>query len=178
MRSSAYPLLGPGLRRGTAVFGAILLTACTSVQLPAGSIALDPLAFFTGESRGNGTLNPVFGRAVPIRVESRGVRQGNTLTLTQRIAEGDKPVRTRTWTIRRLTDGSYFGTLTDADGVVDMDLRGSRTYITYTTPSGLRIKQHLALQPDGRTLLNRLEAFKFGIRVAVLDETIRKAVAK
>jgi hypothetical protein len=46
--------------------------------------------------------------------------------------------------------------------------------VRYRTPSGLRLQQQLALQADGRTIFNRLKAYKFGIRVAVLDETIRK----
>ena len=32
----------------------------------------------------------------------------------------------------------------------------------------------LALHQDGRTIHNRLEAYKYGIRLAVLNETIRK----
>lgn len=153
---------------------AFIVTACTPTDLPVGSARLDPVAFFTGESRGEGTLNPVIGRSVPIRVESRGTRQGDTLRLTQVITEGDKPPRTRIWTIRTLPGGGYLGTLTDARGIVSMDLRGPRAYIGYLTPSGLRIRQQLALQADGRTILNRLEAYKFGFRVATLDETIRK----
>ena len=153
---------------------ALALAGCTSVQLPAGPAPLDPVAFFTGDSRGTGTLDPVIGRTVPISVESRGTSQGDTLRLVQRISEGDKPPRTRVWTIRTLSDGGYLSTLTDAQGVVSLDLRGPRAYLGYTTPSGIRIKQQLALQPDGRTIRNRLEAYKFGLRVAVLDETIRK----
>jgi hypothetical protein len=149
------------------------LTACTSVQLPAGPAPLDPIAFFIGETRGTGTLNPVLGRSVPITVESRGTRDGAKLRLVQRITEGDKPPRTRVWAIRKVTNG-YVSTLTDAQGMVIVEVNGPRAYIGYTTPSGLRIRQQLALQPDGRTLLNRLEAYKYGLRVATLDETIRK----
>ena len=39
---------------------------------------------------------------------------------------------------------------------------------------GFMVRQELALQPDGLTVLNRLEVFKLGVRVAWLDETIRK----
>ena len=157
----------------------LLLIACaTTSDLPAGPVTLDPIAFFEGETRGTGTLDPIVGRTVPVRVDSLGVREGNSLRLTQLIKEGDKPARTRVWTFRTLEGGGYLGTLTDAQGIVSMDLRGPRAFVGYTTPSGLRIHQQLALQADGRTILNRLEAYKFGIRLAVLDETIRKPLAK
>jgi hypothetical protein len=152
----------------------LLLSACTSVQLPAGPAPLDPIAFFTGETRGSGTLEPVFGRSVPITVESRGTPEGSGLRLAQRIREGGKPERTRTWIMRPAGPGRLTGTLTDAEGPVAIQVDGPRASIDYRTPSGLRIRQQLALQPDGRTLLNRLEAFKFGLRVAMLDETIQR----
>jgi hypothetical protein len=39
---------------------------------------------------------------------------------------------------------------------------------------GLAVQQQLDRQPGGRTILDRLEVFKLGVRVATLDETIRK----
>jgi hypothetical protein len=170
--------LVPGLRRGTTILPLLLLTACTSVQLPAGPAPLDPIAFFTGETRGIGTLDPIVGRSVPISVESRGTPEAGGLRLVQRIREGTKPGRVRTWTMRKVAPGRYTGTLTDASGPVELTVSGARAYVRYRTPSGLTIGQQLALQPDGRTILNHLEAHRFGIRLAVLDETIRKPVAK
>jgi hypothetical protein len=66
------------------------------------------------------------------------------------------------------------GRLTDAEGPVTITLDGPRAVIAYRTPDGVSIHQQLALQPDGRTVLNHLEARKFGVRVATLEETIRK----
>ena len=40
--------------------------------------------------------------------------------------------------------------------------------------NGMEVRQLLALQADERTVLNHLEVRKFGVRVAQLDETIRK----
>jgi hypothetical protein len=152
----------------------LTLTACTSVQLPAGPALLDPIAFFAGVTNGEGTLDTLIARPVPVTVSSLGFPEHGGLKLTQRIREGDKPERTRTWTMRRNGPTSYTGTLTDAEGPVAIIVTGPRATIDYRTPSGLRIRQQLALQPDGRTILNRLEAFKFGLRVATLDETIRR----
>jgi hypothetical protein len=55
-----------------------------------------------------------------------------------------------------------------------VEVAGPRATIRYRMKSGLAVAQQLALQPGGRTLLNRLTVTKFGIRVATLDETIRK----
>jgi hypothetical protein len=41
--------------------------------------------------------------------------------------------------------------------------------------NGLDFEQHLALQRGGTTVLNRLTVRKFGVPVATLEETIRKA---
>jgi hypothetical protein len=148
------------------------------VQLPAGAAPLDPIAFFTGVTNGEGSLDTLIARPVPISVSSLGFPEHGGLKLIQRIEEGDKPERVRTWTMKRAGPGRYTGTLTDAAGPVRITVSGPRALVSYVTPSGLRIRQQLALQPDGRTILNRLEAYKFGLRVAVLDETIRRPVAK
>nr|WP_314446386.1 DUF3833 family protein [uncultured Sphingomonas sp.] len=160
--------------RAPALLLALALTACTSVQLPAGTASLDPIAFFSGVSEGAGSLDTLIAPPVTVTVASLGFPEHGGLKLIQRIREGDKPERVRAWTMRRAGPGRYTGTLTDARGPVTIAVDGPRAEVRYRTPSGLRIQQQLALQPDGRTILNRLEAYKFGIRVAVLDETIRK----
>jgi hypothetical protein len=160
--------------RQAAFFLPLLLAACTSIQLPAGDATLDPIVFFTGVTNGKGSLDTLVARPVPVSVSSLGFPEHGGLKLIQRIREGDKPERVRTWTMRRTGEGRYTGTLTDAEGSVTISIAGPRGEIRYRTPSGLRIHQQLALQPDGATIVNRLEAYKFGIRVAVLDETIRR----
>jgi hypothetical protein len=153
---------------------ALSLGGCTTVDLPAGSAPLDPIGFFSGVSHGEGTLDTLIARPVRVSVASQGFPELGGLKLVQRIREGEKPERVRTWTMRKSGPSSYTGTLTDAEGPVAIVVEGPRALVRYTTPSGLRIQQQLALQADGRTILNRLHAYKFGIRVAVLDETIRK----
>lgn len=157
---------------------ALLLSGCRSVELPSGTGTLDPITFFNGVSNGEGTLDTLIARPVSIAVASLGFPEHGGLKLIQRIEEGDKPPRLRTWTMKSIGGGRYTGTLTDAQGPVTILVTGPRGEVRYVTPSGLRIRQQLALQADGATILNRLEAYKFGIRVAVLDETIRKPVAK
>ena len=154
---------------------ALALAACAETDLPAGTARLDPIAFFAGTSQGTGTLDPIVGKTSSVSVDSRGSRtDANGLRLIQRISEGTKPPRIRTWVMQPAGPGRFTGSLTDAKGPVDISIAGPRATIDYVTPSGMKIRQQLALQPDGRTILNRLEAFKYGIRLATLHETIRK----
>ena len=144
-------------------------------DLPAASHAVfDPIALLSGRSEGKGHLKPLLGSAVAVAVQSRGLRRGETLVLDQIIKQGSKPPRVRRWTMLPAGPGRYSGTLTDASGPVQVDVTGPRARIRYRMTNGLEIDQRLALQSDGRTVLNRLEVRKLGLRVAVLNETIRK----
>lgn len=155
---------------------AAALAGCSSAPLPADSNArLDPVAFFTGRSEGAGMLHSPFFRSRWINVQSLGrPMAGGGLLLTQRIEEQGKRPRTRVWTMRPVGPGRYTGTLTEAVGPVSLTVQGPRADIRYRMKDGLRVRQHLALQRDGRTLLNRLEVRKWGIRVVRVEETIRK----
>jgi hypothetical protein len=156
---------------------ALALAGCASVaDLPADPAAtLDPIAFFTGRSHGEGRLHVLLSGDGRIRVDSVGCSDGkHGLILTQIIREGDKPPRKRIWRMRRAGPGRFTGELTDAAGPVEIAVQGPRATIRYTMKNGLAVTQHLALQKDRRTILNRLVVSKFGIRLARLDETIRK----
>lgn len=159
------------------VFPLTFLAACTEVQLPAaGTASLDPVAFFTGASHGDGRFHQVLSSPHGVRVDSDGKPQGDGgLLLTQRIAEDGKPPRVRLWVIKPAGPGHYTGTLTDAVGPVELTVAGPRAEVRYSMKKGLKVTQELALQPDGLTVLNHLEVHKLGVRVAWLDETIRKA---
>ena len=155
----------------------VLLSGCaTAVLLPADSRSeLDPIDFFEGSSRGVGTFHRIFAEPSRLEVESTGIRRRNgDLVLTQRIRQqsGGTP-RTRTWIIRPVRPGRYTGTLTEAVGPVEITTNGPRASVRYAMKSGLSVRQQLALQSDG-TLLNHLEVRKWGLRVARVDETIRK----
>lgn len=155
---------------------ALALAGCAAdPPLPADPAAtLDPIAFFAGASAGDGTLRIIFDDPQPIRVESRGRRNSDTLVLDQSIREGDKPARQRRWIMQRTAPGRYTGSLTDASGPVAVAVEGPRATISYRMKNGMAVRQQLALQKGGRVILNRLEVRRFGVRLAVLDETIRK----
>ena len=102
-----------------------------SSPLPADLAArLDPIAFFTGHTRGSASSK---GLSVPgqgaRRQPGRGDGRGG-LVLDQTIREGSKPPRQRRWRFR--TDGHhrYRGSLTDAAGPVRFWSRAARELIT------------------------------------------------
>ena len=158
------------------IIPALSLAACTSVQLPADEQAtLDPIAFFTGASQGAGDLKIVTSGPVAITVQSMGRPDGNGgLVLDQTIREGTKAERTRRWIMRPAGPGRYSGTLTDAIGPVAIQIEGPRAFISYTMRDAITVNQQLALQRDGRTILNHMTIHKYGMRVGRLRETIRK----
>ena len=134
-----------------------------------------PQAFFSGKTVGEGTLDVVFSRPSHTHVEGLGeVKKNGTLILVQRVKEGDKPPRTRTWHIRPVGGGNFQGTLSDAKGPISADVRGNLLHIRFTGKDGLENEQWLYLQPGGRVARNRLVVSKFGIRLATLDEIITK----
>jgi hypothetical protein len=152
-----------------------MATGAATAQLAgASSATLDPIAFFTGQSRGDGRVDTLLARPVKLLVESVGRREGDTLILDQTIREGAKPSRNRRWIMRPVAPGRYTGTLTDAEGPVNVTVSGPRASIRYRMRGGLDVDQQLTLQAGERTLLNRLHVKKFGIRVATVEETIRK----
>jgi Protein of unknown function (DUF3833) len=154
---------------------AALAAGAATGQPPASSSAgLEPIAFFTGRSAGEGTVDTLLSSPVKLLVESLGRKQGDTLILDQTIREGAKPLRVRRWIMRPVAPGRYTGTLTDAEGPVNVTVAGPQASIRYRMRGGLDVNQQLTLQGDGRTLLNRLQVKKFGVRVAVVEETIRK----
>jgi hypothetical protein len=155
----------------------LALAGCMDDRAPAAvpGAQLDPVAFFTGRSAGQGTLDTIVGDSEPIRVRSLGRPDGKGgLVLIQDIRQGDNAPRRRSWTLRPVGGGRFTGELTDARGPVTVEVEGGVASIRYTMKNGMAVDQTLALQADGRTLLNRLNVRRPGLHIARVDETIRK----
>ena len=149
--------------------------ACCSVAAPAAAPTFDPLAFFTGQSRGEGTLKILTKPRVPIRVETHGQADGKGgIILDQTIHQGDKPARERRWVLRQTSPTTMIGTISDNPGPVRGRMDGGRLLLTYAMKGGLKVEQVLTMQPGGRSLLNRMTVRKLGIPVAHVDEVITK----
>jgi hypothetical protein len=157
-----------------AFFLAVGLAGCSAAG-PARAPTFDPLAFFTGPSRGEGTLKVLARPGVPIRVESLGRPDGKGgMILDQTIREGSKPARQRRWVLRQTSPTTMSGTITDNPGPVKGRLDGDRLLLNYTMKGGLKAEQVLTIQPGGRSLVNRMTVRKFGVPVAHVNEVITK----
>jgi hypothetical protein len=152
----------------------LILAAC-GASAPAATPAFDPLAFFSGASRGEGTLKVMTKASVKLRVESLGRPDGKGgITLDQIIKEGRKAARKRRWVLRQTSPTTMTGTITDNPGTVRGRMEGNRLLLNYTMNGGLKAEQVLTMQPGGRSITNRMTVRKFGLPVAQVDEVITK----
>ncbi len=143
----------------------------TAVAVP----AFSPMTFFAGDTVGDGVLKIDLMRRRSVHVEGHGdIDADGRLVLVQRVREGSKPERTRTWHIRAIGDGRYTGTLSDAAGPVTVKSQGNVLRIAYVAKGGFPVRQSLFLQPGGQRVLNILVVRKLGIRIAALRETITR----
>jgi hypothetical protein len=151
---------------------ALALVAAPAIQ---SAPAFDPLAFFTGSSKGEGKLKVAMKASVPVQVESHGRPDGRGgITLDQTIREGSSPPRQRRWALRPTSATTLTGTITDTPGRVSGHLKANRLVLSYMMKGGLKAEQVLTLQPGGRTVVNRMTVRKFGIPVAHVEEVITK----
>lgn len=166
------------LRLSRLLVSILSVAACSCTKnlvLPAADGAeFDPIAFFKGHTHGEGDLHALFRQPVHVSVDSIGRVTGDGLILDQTIREGNKLPSMRRWTITRVAQNRYTGTLTDAVGAVSAVVVGPRAQIRYMMRHGLIVKQQLARQRDGATVLNQLAVYKFGARVATLNEIIKR----
>ena len=164
--------------RWSALAALLMLSACTAPVPPEAEQpgpVFDPIAFFTGPTHGDGTLDQILKDERTITVDSVGKPEVNgSLTLTQRIAMQGDPPRTRVWKLKQVAPGRYTGTLTDASGPVETVAIGRALRIRYPMKDGLLVEQWLTALRGGRALDNRMTVTKWGLRVATLRERIEK----
>jgi hypothetical protein len=162
-----------------ASFACLFVLGCSGAPQPSRSAAPGPVfnvvRFFEGRSEGQARLKVIFKPARSVHVQSRGqVQPDGTLLLVQEVREEGEAPRTREWRMREVSPGRFSGTLTDAVGPVAAESSGNRFHVRYRMKGGFQAEQWLTLQPDGRTVQNLMHVTKLKVRVATLEETIRK----
>ena len=168
---------------------ALALSGCLTAhpRVPAPSRPLGPPAptftpdaFFAGHTRGLGVLYVRLKSPELLCVNGYGEAQPDgTFRLDQTVTHADGRTEERTWVMRRETPTRYTATLTDAAGEVTAEVEGRELFIRYPMGGGLSMRQHLVLQPDGRTALNLSTVFALGVLpVARLNEQIQKTDAR
>ena len=135
----------------------------------------DPVDFFTGATQGRGELKEMLGKPKRTSTQSVGrVDKDGWLYLDQKvIIEGD-PVRQRQWRLREVSPGKFRGTLSDAKGPVEAEVRGQTVRITYVMKGGIKVEQLLTALPGGRAVIARGTFRKFGMKVALMKERVDK----
>lgn len=158
----------------------LLLLVPVMVLLPPASAQLvparfDPLRFFEGRTEGEGTAKVIFKSPYGVRVHGRGrIARDGALVLDQTVEEDGKPSRIRSWHIREIAPGRYAGTLSDAIGPVRLEIVGGRFHIKFKMKGGLGVEQWLSAAPGGGSVHNSMMIRKFGLKVATLEESIRR----
>ncbi|MEP6905840.1 MAG: DUF3833 family protein [Gemmatimonadales bacterium] len=152
----------------------ICLTLSSSDIIPAQVPAFRPEIFFSGVTRGEGTLKVRGKPPKRFSVESRGrMESGDVFRLDQSVTFADGAVESRTWQIRRLTPNRYSANLSDAAGSVSAETSGNLFHLRYLLRRpAIYMEQWLYLQPDGRTVLNIGKVKIFGLVLAQISETI------
>lgn len=135
----------------------------------------DPVTFFTGATQGRGELRELLGKERKTSTQSVGkVDKDGWLILDQRVAVEGDPLRQRRWRLKQVAPAKYRGTLSDAKGPVEAEVRGQTVRIRYVMKGNIKVEQTLTPLPGGRSLINRGTFRKFGVKVAILKEQIDK----
>lgn len=147
-----------------------------ALLLAAASQPLDLTEFFAGKTHADNVIKIALQGSHKLIVDSVGGRnKEGEFVLIETVREEGKPVRKRTWVMRQGGPDHYTGSLTDAVGPVDIRVSGNTATVRYVMKDGhLSIVQQMTLQPDGKTLANRVDAKRFGLKFARVEGTVRK----
>jgi hypothetical protein len=150
----------------SALLGLLLLQA--TPQLTAAE------RFFIGRFEGTGTVQIIFSGTDNVRDVGRGRMEGGVLVIDQVVQQEGSAPRRRHWRIRRVGANRFTGTITDVQGEVQGEINGNVLHLSYRSTHGPWVEQWITLHPNGRTAQNRMVFRRFGIRVATVEETIRR----
>ena len=160
-----------------ALFGLAIVALAIGVPASADpGPKLDMIEFFTGKTHGENVIKIAMQHPHKLIVDSIGGRnKEGEFVLIDNVQEERKAPRKRTWVMRPSGPNRFTGSLSDAQGPVDIVVSGDTATVRYTMKEGgLKIVQQLKMQPNG-TLTNHTIAKKFGMKFGQVDGTIRKA---
>jgi hypothetical protein len=163
---------------------AIGVTACSSLtpqSFHAGTPTFEPDRFFEGPVRSWGVVERRSGKpSSRFRTETNGVREGESLVLTQHFFYEDGRTQQRVWRIHRINEHQYEATANDVVGVGRGEAYGNAFHWEYTLAArpgnpllNVRMKHWMYLQPDG-SMLNRVQVTKFGLILEQITEYFRR----
>ena len=162
-----------------------VVAGCTGLgppQFDGATPVFDPIAYLEGPTRAWGVIENRNGEPRRrFRAVLMGVRDGDTLVITQDFRFDDGKTRRRLWRIRRVDAHRYDATATDVVGVATGYAYGNSfrwEYILQVTPgnplSRVRMKHWMYLVDGGDTLINRVVISKLGVVVGGTTEYFRR----
>ena len=144
--------------------------------------AFNPVQFFTGHTRSLGVFENRRGEPTqPVKTETWGRLINGELHIEQDLYIGNQPRRHRSWRVRQLDARHFEANASDMRGKARGTVRGNTFSWSFTLALqpknpllNVRMTQHMYLQPDGQTLINRSVIRKFGFTVAQVTEQFRR----
>jgi hypothetical protein len=141
----------------------------------------DPLKFYTGHTRSWGVFENRGGEATQHpTTETWGRVVNGELRMEQDLYIGNKPRQHRSWRMRQIDEHHFEATANDIIGTVHGETSGNAFLWSFTLALkpgnplfNVQMTQHMYLQPDGKTVINRDTIHKFGILLAEVTEQFR-----
>jgi hypothetical protein len=162
--------------------GVVLMAGVGCAMSPADFSRSGPIfdvqKFYTGHTRSTGVVETRGGKPLkPVFTETWGRMHNGVLTLVQDIRMGEEKPRRRVWQIRRVDTHRYAATTESVVGMARGESHGNAFRFSYTLAlqpgnplAHVRMTHWMYLQPDGRTMLNRVTVRKAGFVVAQISE--------
>lgn len=173
----------PALRIGFLLSSAAALGGCLSSLPPATQVSpspqMRPERFFAGATEGSGRLTFRGREPRAFRVKSEGATEADgTFRLDQTVTYEDGEMSRRTWLIRSLGDGTYSGTLSDAQGEMRGAVDGNLFHLRYLVRQpAIYMEQWLYLESDGHSVANQAQVTVLGVPWATVEERIVRSDA-
>jgi hypothetical protein len=154
---------------------AALSVALLASPLRAGAGGDDPIRFFEGRTESLGTVKLAMKKPFRSRAIGKGeIMPDGSLHLVQRVEDQGQPPRERRWRMRKVGNGRYTGTMSEARGPVTVDEIDGRYRFRFRMDGNVAVEQWLIPAADNRSAISKVTIRKFGIQVGRSDAVIRK----
>lgn len=158
------------MRLGTAA-----LAFAISIAAPAAAKPSDPMSFFEGRTESVGTVKLAMKKPFRSRAVGKGeILPDGTLNLVQRVEDQGQQPRERRWRVRKVGNGRYAGTMSEAKGPVTVEEIDGRYRFRFRMDGNVAVEQWLIPAADSKSAVSKVTIRKFGILIGRSDAVIRK----
>lgn len=155
---------------GIAVALSLLAAPC-----PAAAAKTDPMQFFEGRTESIGTVRLVMKKPFQSKAIGEGeIKPDGSLVLVQRVYDQGEQPRVRRWHMRRVGEGRYSGTMSEAKGPVTVEEIDGKYRFRFRMDGSVSVEQWLIPAPDGQSARSKITIRKYGIHVGSSNAVIHK----